>query len=241
MRYSLKLCRVVLENCSVPAVWIILSSDELVLFLHSASVQPHPLWRGLPWRLYPKWHPCLSSCLLCLLLLLSTCHHQRDYFFSHLLSISFYYCCCCAVAQLCPTLCNFVYCSTPGFPVLHHLLEFAQTPVHWVGDTIQLVWSTCCPKDSQESSLGSAGKESACNAGDLGSIPGLGRSPGEWKGYPLQYSGLENSNSPWGHKESDTTEWLSLSSTTVRKNQFCNLQDFCLLCSLLYLQLLEHN
>ena len=40
---------------------------------------------------------------------------------------------------------------------------------------------------------GSAGKESACNAGDLGSIPELGRSPGEGKGYPLQYSGLENS------------------------------------------------
>ena len=40
---------------------------------------------------------------------------------------------------------------------------------------------------------GSAGKESACNAGDLGSILGLGRSPREGKGYPLQYSGLENS------------------------------------------------
>ena len=40
---------------------------------------------------------------------------------------------------------------------------------------------------------GSAGKESACNVGDLGLIPGLGRSPGEGKGYPLQYSGLENS------------------------------------------------
>ena len=40
---------------------------------------------------------------------------------------------------------------------------------------------------------GSAGKESACNAGDLGLIPGLGRSPGEGKHYPLQYSGLENS------------------------------------------------
>ena len=39
---------------------------------------------------------------------------------------------------------------------------------------------------------GSAGRESACNAGDLGSIPGLGRSPGEGKVYPLQYSGLEN-------------------------------------------------
>ena len=40
---------------------------------------------------------------------------------------------------------------------------------------------------------GVAGKESACNEGDLGSIPGLGRSPGEAKGYPLQYFGLENS------------------------------------------------
>ena len=40
---------------------------------------------------------------------------------------------------------------------------------------------------------GSAGKESAFNAGDLGSIPGLERSPGEGNGYPLQYSGLENS------------------------------------------------
>ena len=40
---------------------------------------------------------------------------------------------------------------------------------------------------------GSVGKESACNAGDLGSIPGLGRSPEEGKGYPFRYSGLENS------------------------------------------------
>ena len=46
--------------------------------------------------------------------------------------------------------------------------------------------SSCFP-------CGSVGKESACNAGDLGSIPGLGRSPGEGKRYPLQYSGLENS------------------------------------------------
>ena len=40
---------------------------------------------------------------------------------------------------------------------------------------------------------GSVGKESTCNAGDLNSIPGLGRCPGEGKGYSLQYSGLENS------------------------------------------------
>ena len=44
-----------------------------------------------------------------------------------------------------------------------------------------------------EFSCDSAGKEFACNAGDLGLIPGLGRSPGEGKGYPVQYSGLENS------------------------------------------------
>ena len=62
---------------------------------------------------------------------------------------------------------------------------------------------------------GSAGKESACNVGDLGSIPALGRSPGEGHGNPLQYSGLENymDRGAWqaarGHKESDMTERLS--------------------------------
>ena len=44
---------------------------------------------------------------------------------------------CCSVAQSCPTLCNPMDCSTPGFPVLHNLPEFAQTPVHWVSDAIQ--------------------------------------------------------------------------------------------------------
>jgi len=58
----------------------------------------------------------------------------------------------------------------------------------------------------------SVGKESTCNAGDPGSIPRLGRSTGEGKGYPLQYSGLENSMDCIVHgvTESDTTEWLSL-------------------------------
>ena len=50
---------------------------------------------------------------------------------------------------------------------------------------------------------GSAHKEFTCNVGDLGLIPGLGRSPREGKGYPLQYSGLKNfMYSLWGHKES---------------------------------------
>ena len=46
-------------------------------------------------------------------------------------------------------------------------------------------------------------KESACSEGDLGLIPGLGRSPGEGKDYSLQYSGLENSMDSMGGKESD--------------------------------------
>ena len=57
---------------------------------------------------------------------------------------------------------------------------------------------------------GSADKESACNAGDLGSIPGLGKSPEEGKGYPLQYSGLENSMGCTVHGV--TKSWTRLSN-----------------------------
>ena len=45
--------------------------------------------------------------------------------------------CCCSVAKSCPMFCDLMDCSKPGFPVLHYLLEFAQTHVHWVGDAIQ--------------------------------------------------------------------------------------------------------
>ena len=65
------------------------------------------------------------------------------------------------------------------------------------------------------------GKESTCNAGDLGSIPELGRSPGGGHGNPLQYSCLENPHgqrslagySPWGRKELDMIERLSTAQT----------------------------
>ena len=53
-------------------------------------------------------------------------------------------CCCYSTAQLCPTPCDSMDCSTPGFPVLHHLLKFAETHVHWVGDAIQ----PSCPLSS---------------------------------------------------------------------------------------------
>ena len=67
---------------------------------------------------------------------------------------------------------------------------------------------------------GSDGKNSACRIGDLGSIPGLGRSPGEGNGYPLPYFYLDNSidrGAWWGtvrhHKELDRTEQLTHSIT----------------------------
>ena len=72
---------------------------------------------------------------------------------------------------------------------------------------------------------GSDGKESAYSVGDLGSIPGLGRSPGEGHGSPLQYSCLNNPHgqrslvgySPWGRKESDMTEQLSMAMLSHEK------------------------
>ena len=47
-------------------------------------------------------------------------------------------CCCCSVTQLCLTLCVSMDCCVPGFPVSHHLLEFAQIHIHWISDAIQL-------------------------------------------------------------------------------------------------------
>ena len=68
----------------------------------------------------------------------------------------------------------------------------------------------------------SAGKESACKAGDLGSAPGLGRSPREGKGHPLQDSTLENPmDCPCGRKESDTTERLSRHFQHLPEKQPC--------------------
>ena len=69
---------------------------------------------------------------------------------------------------------------------------------------------------------GSAGKESACNVGDLGSISGFGRSPGEGKGYSLQYSGLENSRDcivPWVHKSWTQLRDFHFPFTTEFRNE----------------------
>ena len=67
---------------------------------------------------------------------------------------------------------------------------------------------------------GSNGKECACHAGDLGSIPELERAPGEGNGHPLQNSlpgEFHGHRSPRGHKELDTTEQLTLSCTCTER------------------------
>ena len=92
------------------------------------------------------------------------------------------------VAQSCPTLSDPMDCSPPG------------SSTHGIFQARVLEWGAIAfSRDRLPTPTfmgfhgGSTGKESACDAGDVGSIPGLGRSPGEGKGDSLQYSGLENS------------------------------------------------
>ena len=85
----------------------------------------------------------------------------------------------------------------------------------------------------------SDGKESAYKAGDLGSIPGLGISPGRGHGNLLQYSCLENPHeqkslagySPWSHKESDMTEQLSTHTELELPINKTNIFIECLVCA----------
>ena len=96
------------------------------------------------------------------------------------------------------------------------LLNHTTTP--WRENTLDIFALTCFFTDNvllwylntQKGFLGgSDGKESACNAGDLGSSPGLERSPGEGNGYPCQYSGLENSMDCIVHRVAKSRTWLS--------------------------------
>ena len=113
------------------------------------------------------------------------------------------------------------------FLLVRYLLNESSSLVDVFGDiNISLHWLTRASCEHFFSRLtpvflgfpgGSNGKESACSVGDLGSIPGLGRSPGRGHGKPLQCACLENPHrqrslagySPWSRKELDTTEKLN--------------------------------
>ena len=102
----------------------------------------------------------------------------------------------------------------------------ARTPLVWPPGSC-LEWRMRTPSICWGFPCGSAGKESAYNVGDLGSIHGLGRSPAEGKGYPLQYSDLENSMDSTVHSVTKSRTQLSnfhfhflSQSTEERKNIF---------------------
>ena len=81
---------------------------------------------------------------------------------------------------------------------------------------------------------GSDCKESACNVGDLGSIPGLGRTSAEGNGYPLQYSGLESSMDSIVHGVSKSQKWLSNCHFTRKNNMAISIYLSTCLASYLY-------
>ena len=125
--------------------------------------------------------------------------------------------CYCSVTKSCLTLCNPMDCSTPGFPVLHYLPEFAQTHVHWVGDAIQTS-HPLLPLLFPPSIFPASGAfpVSQLFTSDAQSIGASALAPI----YPMNIQG-------WLHL--GLTGWISLlskglsrvfSSTTVRKHQF---------------------
>ena len=96
--------------------------------------------------------------------------------------------------------------------LVKNLPAMQETPVRFLGQENRWRRDRLPPPVFLGFPCGSTGKESACNAGDLSSIPGLGRSPREGKGYPLQNSGLENSMDGIVHgvAESDATFTFTL-------------------------------
>ena len=125
-----------------------------------------------------------------------------------------------SVTQLCPTLCDLMDCSTPGYPVLHYLPELAQTHVHWVGDAIQPSHSLSSP---------------SCPAFNLSQHQGLFKwvSSSHQVAKILQFQ-LQHPSNEYSGLISFRMDWLDLlqskglsrvfSNTTVQKHQFFGTQ-----------------
>ena len=140
-------------------------------------------------------------------------------------------CYCCSVAQLCPTLCDPMDCSMPGFSVLYHFLELAQTHVHWVGSVIP--FSSCLlsfPASGSfpMSQLFASGDQSICSSASASVLP---MNIQGW--FPLELTGLI----------SLLSKWLSrvFSNTTVQRHQFFGAQSFLLSSSHIHTWLLEKS
>ena len=116
------------------------------------------------------------------------------------------------VLKSCLTLCDPVDLASLRAQLVRNLPTVQETPVGLLGREAPPEKGLAAHSSVLGFPAGSAGKESACNVGDLGSIPGLGRSPGEGKGHPPQCSGLESSvdRIVRGVSESGTPARLSL-------------------------------
>ena len=111
-------------------------------------------------------------------------------------------------SELAPCISWRKYWSFTVMPILYS--NHACSEIHWI---FCLIILHSIAQESMGFPDSSVGKESACNAGDLGLIPGLGRCPGEGKGYSLQYPGLENSLDCIVH-------WITKSQTRLSNFHF---------------------
>ena len=134
-------------NCSSPQFNCYIQSFVSCFRFHTKYLSLTYFTKLTSFHVYPcccKWQNIillwLTNIPVCVFLCVSVCVYN---IFIHSLlselvfsfSLDVYY--CCSVTQSCLTLCDPMDCSTPGFPVLHYLPEFAQTHVHWVGDAVQ--------------------------------------------------------------------------------------------------------
>ena len=120
---------------------------------------------------------------------------------------------CCSVAKLCPTLCDPMICSTPGFSVLHYLPEFAQTHVHWVSDAIQPFHPLSPPSPlaynlSQYQALKFRGQESTLKEEELWFWTWLGQDAKLCEGLPDSWKcrfHMQENRGVWIYREPVTT------------------------------------
>ena len=112
------------------ALLALISPKVTILHRHSTMVKTKKLTLIPCYDLTYKFYADITSCPSNVSFLVQNPMQDQT---SHLVVTSF---CCCSVAQSCPTFCDPTDCSTPGFPVLHYLLEFTQIHVHWVSDAI---------------------------------------------------------------------------------------------------------
>ena len=112
--------------------------DEKKIWIFLLNIENWVIWLKRKWFIWANI--CVTRIMQRLHYPLEECHgsvHNSNKNSSSSSSSWANSCCCCSVAKSCPTLYDPMDCTTPGFPVLHHLLELAQTCVHWVHVAIQ--------------------------------------------------------------------------------------------------------